>query len=275
MKQFFLLITLFAVSCYSQSDITVTVKSGFSPETKYITQTKQFNNGTVQYIASEDILQRLKERGVPNPMPIETEMAFKTILKTGKLKKDGFFPLTLLFVDKGEILKELPDDMVIYGRGTNGKLPVLDSISSAKMAMNEKSMLLNQMQSIFTQLSIPEKTVKVGESFSFDMPLSIPMAGKNIEMVIKCTYNLKKVTGDIAEFDITTEYFLKDKMESSETEIKGNGKGKLLYNRKLNINENYEVHSDIEMSITMDQLKLYAKLSQGSIISVTSEKNNQ
>lgn len=273
MKQFLLLIILFAVSCYSQSDRAVTVRSSFDPEAKYTTETRQFTNGTIEYIASDEILHKLKQRRIENPMPVQLDLTFKTIMKTGKLRKDGFFPITLLFVEKGNFAN-FPDDMVIYGKCSPGDLPILDSISSIKLYSAEKNSILAQMQAVFSQISIPEKTAKIGESFSFDIPLNMPMPGKNIEMDIKCTYTLKKIIGDIAHFDIITDFSLKHGVESSNTQIKGKGSGKLLYNWKLNYNQKYEIQSNIEMSINADEIELKVNITQGSIISVSLEKNN-
>lgn len=273
MKQLFLFFTFFTVCCYSQSDIVVTVKNNFNPETKYTTEMKQFFNGSVEYIASDEILNRLKQNGLQNPMPVQFDQTFKTIMRTGKIKKDGFFPVKLLFIEKGN-LATIPDDMVIYGKCKPGNLPVLDSITSAVMALAERNSMLTQMQSVFSQMSVPEKSARVGDSFTFDIPMTLPMAGKNIELAIKCIYTLKNITGDIADFDIITEFSLKGGIEAANAQIKGKGSGKLLYNWKLHYNHKYEVQSNFEMVIDIDQIKVNAKLTQGSIISVFAEKNS-
>jgi hypothetical protein len=201
MKQLYLFLLLLSICSYSQSNEVVTIKINYSPETKYVTEIKQMTSGEMKYIGPENVLQKLMERGVSNPTPIQMDSGFKTILKTGKLSKEGHFPLTMLIVDDSGMFN-LPDDMVIYGHGVQSQFPILDSIASDKLDYNFKKGFLGGMQNIFSQLSFPEKSVKVGESFELDVPLNIPMAGKNIEMLIHCTYTLKKIAQEIAEYDV-------------------------------------------------------------------------
>jgi hypothetical protein len=251
-----------------------TIKASYNPETKYITEIKQMTNGDMRYIAPENVLQRLKEKGVANPTPIHTESHYKTVLRTGKLRKDGNFPLTMFFIDISGMFKgALPDDMVIHGHSTQNQLPVLDSVVSEKVDYAYKKELLKGMKDIFSQLSIPEKTTRIGESFVIDFPLNMPIGGRNIEMLIHCTYTLNSIANEIAEYNIITEYTLKSGTESNGIRAKGNGTGRLEYDLKNNFNKRYEVSSELELSMILEQISIELKMTIGQVMTITIEND--
>src|ERR1035441_3435396 len=109
-KLFGLFITLTILSCNAQDGLTFKVQ--YNPQTKYNQTIIQTDEGVVKYSGTDEFLQKLKDKGVPNPKITKTESKTESVFKTGKLTDGTHFPLTIEFVkttssnDKKEIGSE-------------------------------------------------------------------------------------------------------------------------------------------------------------------------
>lgn len=50
---------------------------------------------SLKYTGSEEILQKLKEKGIQNPTITNNHLKFEMVLKTGKVTDKNYFPLTM------------------------------------------------------------------------------------------------------------------------------------------------------------------------------------
>jgi hypothetical protein len=147
----------------------------------------------------------------------------------------------------------IPNGTIIYGKGTVGNLPTLDSIASDGLSDELKKSMLQTIQATFSQINIPERKVKVGDVFAIDTPLSIPIAGIQLDMTITTNYKLVSITNNIADFDISQVYTMKTTATKYNLNSTGTGTGKLLYDVVNNFNLKYQI--DIEMQANMKNEK--------------------
>ena len=112
------------------------------------------------------------------------------------------------------------------------------------------------MQATFTQINIPERTVKVGEVFDLDTPLSIPMAGMQLDMTITTTYKLVSLKNNVADFDISQVYTMKSNTTKFPMNATGTGKGKLLYDVIHNFNLKYQIDMEMSANIKIEKMEL-------------------
>jgi hypothetical protein len=164
-KIILLLLTLTQISCNSQTKDELTFKVQYKPETKYSQTIEQTSHSDMKYSGSEEFLQKLKVKGVQNPTITDKTSKIESVFKTGKLIDGTNFPLTMEFVKttSSDGKKDIPDGTLLYGHGSIGNMPTLDSIVSNGLDEEFKKTLLQAMQSTFSQLSFPKKRVKVGE----------------------------------------------------------------------------------------------------------------
>lgn len=276
MKKITLLLTaLTTFLCYSQSQKEVTLKIRYNPNTKYIQTIEQTSQSEIKYSGSADFLQKMQDRGIQNPMVTNNDSKIETVFKTGKLTDGTNFPLTIEFTNatSGEGKKIIPDGTLIYGRGSNGNMPILDSIVSNGIDENVKKRLLQTMQSTFSQLSFPEKKIKIGENYSVETPLSIPLAGTALDMIVTTTYKLISITDNIADFDVSSVYTLKSTNTKYNMTGTGNGKGKLLYDIANNNNKKYETDTEMKMHMKLDNFDMDVT-SKSGFIQTTVISNN-
>ena len=261
------LLTLTLLSCNSQSQDLLKFKVQYKPETKYSQTIEQTSHSDMKYSGSEEFLQKLKDKGVQNPTITDKVSKIESVFTTGKLTDGTNFPLTMEFIKttSSDGKKEIPDGTLIYGHGSIGNMPTLDSIVSSGLDEEFKKTLLQAMQSTFSQLSFPEKKVKIGESFSRESPLSIPIAGVTVEMAITTTYKLLSITNGIADFDVSQIYTMKSTITKYTIKATGSGKGKLLYDVSNNYYLKYQIDTEMGMNMKLDNFDLDLNSKSGFI----------
>lgn len=277
MKKLFLLLFLSGTFFnYGQSNQILDFKAGYSPETSYHQTTLNSSDYEVLYSGSEKFLETLKQNEVPNPTKIKNSFNLETLSKTGKIDKNGNFPITIEYLNSidanGKTI--IPNGTLLYGKTSLSNMPEMDSIVSKGMEENFKNVIFQTVKSTFSQLVMPQKKLKKGESFTQESPLTIPIAGINIEMLISTIYNLKSMNSKNAFFDITQTYTIKMSDNRFETSGAGIGKGNLIYDIPNHfINENtlkMDFNLDLKHTDFTLQLKSKTDFKQISIIS----KNN-
>lgn len=221
----------FPIFSYGQSSKILDFKAGYSPETTYNQITFNASDYEVLYAGSEKFLENLKQNGVVNPTKIKNSFNLETLSKTGKSDKSGNFPITIEYLKSIDVNGKtiIPNGTLLYGKTSSSTMPEMDSIVSKGMDENFKNIIFQTVKSTFSQLVMPQKKLKIGESFIQESPLTLPIAGINIEMVITTTYNLKSMNSKNAFFDITQTYTMKMSDSRFETNGAGLGKGDLIY----------------------------------------------
>jgi len=221
----------FPIFSYGQSSKILDFKAGYSPETTYNQITSNASDYEVLYAGSEKFLENLKQNGVVNPTKIKNSFNLETLSKTGKSDKSGNFPITIEYLKSIDVNGKsiIPNGTLLYGKTSLSTMPQMDSIVSKGMEESFKNIIFQTVKSTFSQLVMPQKKLKIGESFVQQSPLTLPIAGINIEMVITTTYNLKSMNSKNAFFDITQTYTMKMSDSRFETNGAGLGKGNLIY----------------------------------------------
>lgn len=254
----------FSLICFGQDGVVF--KMSFKPETEYQQIMSSTTESIIKYSGSEDFLAKMKEKGVDNPNIVKQKITTELSILTGKLKKDGRFPIVMEYVntDIGNDEKLVPDGTKIYGSTILDSMPILDSISSIGLTEEFKNTLLKTMQSTFSQIEFPNKNLKIGETFEQKTPLSIPVADVSIEMVINSTYKLVSISNGIATFDIIQEYVVTSTITKYQFKIEGNGKGVINYDIDKNYFTVYKTEMLMKMNVDLDSFSM--DLEQKSIV---------
>lgn len=209
-KTIALLILLTQFSCAHHSQDSLTFKIQFKPEKKYSQTIERTSQTVLKYSGSEKSLQILKDRGVKNPTITNKKFLKESILKTGKLIDGTIFPCTVEFIKttNSDGKKDISDGAIFHGQCSIGNMPIFYSVALDGLDEKYKITLIQTLQNTFSQLSFPEKKLKIGEQFSIEHPLSIPMEGSTVEMVVTTTYKLISISNGIASFNISQMYIM-------------------------------------------------------------------
>lgn len=263
------------LSCKSQTQNELKFKVKYNPETNYNQTIEQTSSSSIDYNGSEDFLKKIKEKGIENPTITNTNSHIESVFKTGKLTDGTSFPLTVEFVkmERSDGKKLVPVGTLIYGHGSIENMPTLDSIVSKGLDETFKKTLLQTMQSTFSQLSFPEKKVRVGESFSTESPLSIPIAGNVLEMTIITSYKLLSIINGIADFDISESYKMNTNISKYTIDGTGTGNGKIIYDISNNFYLKYQLNTDMTMNTKLDNFGLIVNTKSGIVQTTKITKN--
>ncbi len=253
----------FVVQVFAQDEITF--KAQYHPDTQY-SQTMESTSVTeIKYSGSEEFLNKLKGNGVQNPTISKAESTTESVMKTGQLTDRATFPLVIEFIrsTSSDGKKAIPDGMRIYGNGTTGSMPQLDSIVTEGLGEDDKQILLQTMQTAFSQISFPDKKMKVGDRLSSDSPVSLPIAGMTLDMLITTHYTLLAISHGMANFDVVQEYTMKATVNEYNLNATGTGKGTLDYDIANSFYLNYQMDIDMEMHMKIEAMEMSLKLGSG------------
>lgn len=255
-----ILLLLFIVTHLSiaQSKNEFQLKVQYNPETSYDQTMDQTSHSEMKYSGDPEIMQKLKDKGIQNPTVNDNHSIVESVYKTGKLSAKKDFPLTIEFLKttNSDNKIAIPDGTIIYGKGTLGSTPTMDSIVSKGLSEELKKSILQTLQATFAQINIPERKVKLGEVFALDTPLSIPMAGMQLDMTITTTYKLLSLRNNVADFDISQVYTMKSNTAKFPMNATGTGKGKLLYDVTNNFNLKYQMDMEMSANVKIEKMEL-------------------
>lgn len=263
MKNIYLLIFVFIPFLIFGQSVDFKIK--YTPQTKYLQKVKQSIENTLYYTASDNILEKLKNSGVQNPTVTTNVNTIESVFKSGKLQGDGSFPVSIEFLSSinSENKTVIPNGTLIYGKGTISKMPILDSIVSKDLDENFKKNLLQTVQSTFSQLDLPEKKIKIGESFSQETPFIIPIAGTSLEMILTTTYKLVSIVNKSANFDISILYTMKISVEKYNIKGSGTGKGNMSYDTVNHFPTKYDLDTEMVFDMKQEAFNIQVKTKSG------------
>jgi hypothetical protein len=209
-------------------------------------------------------MKEMEKSGVKNPMVIEKSKTSVTAFKTGKPDKDNVFPVVMEFIKStsSDGKADVPDGTKIFAHATLTTIPEVDSVTSEGWTDEMKDLMKTAMKSMFSQLNLPDREVKVGEEFSQETPMNLPIASISLKMTIKTTYKLVKVVDGKAYFDIVQTYIAQMDMKDNTMNFTGDGKGKLIYDVKNEFNERYQLNSNMNVKAAFEGVSMDMKMNQ-------------
>ena len=270
-----LLILLVQLSCSNPPQDSVTLKIQFKPGTKYRQTTERTSQTVIKYDGSAISLQRLRARGIQNPTITSKKFLKESIFKAGK-STDGInfpFSVEVIKAESSDGKKDLSEGAVFHGLCSMGKMPIFDSVTSDGLDSKSKVALLQTLQNSFSQLSFPEKKLKIGEQFSVEYPLSIPMEGSTIEMVVTTQYKLVRISNGTAGFDVSQQYVMSPTVLNNSFKGTGTGTGQLIYDIANNLALKNTLDTEIEINKKLDSFEFNLKTKGGFIQSTSIEAN--
>jgi hypothetical protein len=239
-KLIFLFLIALAVNAQAQKAIVFKMK--YLPNHSYAMATGMTMKFDVNLSGNEDIIEKLKTQGITQPMKATMVMSLSGNTKTGQAAADEVFPMTVTYkLDSMSVKiadKDIPmpaklnTSTTIYGHaGKDGRLKA-DSVSGNGMKDTSEKKVTQMMNSIQNKIKFPEKPLRVGDTFTQEMPISIPMAEGDGNTNIKATYKLVSIDKGLANFDVVQNADIQLNVKGVTLKITGTGTGKLVYSIK-------------------------------------------
>jgi hypothetical protein len=251
MKKLLLFTSILFVSYQSYCQEEILFKSQYKPDMVYTQSVVSTSKGEIKYTGPETLLKKIEEKNIENPISTFKKTFIKSKNTTGKLNQNSF-PLSIEFIGGTDGI--IPDKTFVFGKVTLGETPILDSISSPKMEAEARASFLKTMKSMISQIALPEKKVKIGESFSREMPIKLPIGKYIFDLKNTVVYTLKKIENKKAFFDITQTYSFESTMNGLDMNANGSGSGQIIYDIENTFYLSYELKSTINMELQSNEV---------------------
>ena len=279
MKNLLLLtfIVIFFNACGQSQEVVFDTK--FQPNLEYTTELISTSKNKVNFSGPEEQINNIKASGIELPMLTEGSTSMTSIIKTFELEKDSSFKAKMTYekvksiqVQNGERTeKESPiTGMQIEGFYNSLNKFKIDTIISDKIDDATRQTLVYTLENVQNQINFPDYPMKVGDSFEQETPMNIPVAGmSNVSIVIMTTYELARISGDIATFDFDQDIQLNMDIEQANVSATGGGTGTSHFDISKKFITRYESDLTIEMEMQVEELKVNAEINAISTQNVT------
>lgn len=266
MKKLFLLFFVFSFFEVKAQE-TVLFKIKYLPEHKY-TSSMDINNHTEMNIeADKETLEKIKSKGVQLPLIITAKTSMGYEIQTGPLDDNKSFPLTISYTGinssqtmNGKETTSPPGPLLnlrIFAHCDKDNKMQLDSMPGKDLNDTLRTLIGSMVKNVQNQIKFPEQPLKIGDSFTQDLPMSFPVAGNNIQMVIKMIYKLAEIKNRIAYFDLTETAEVKLTIKGNNLDMIGQGDGKLIFDIAQSFAPS--ITSNLKFNYTMNMEKLLMK----------------
>lgn len=259
----FLLIIQF--SCTQPQKDSLFLENQFQPETKYDFSSDQTLQTTIKYTGKEKALQKLKSRGLQNPTVINKKSTIKALINAGEMEEGISFPIkaTCLITVDNNGQKASPVDVTFHGKCYKDSMPFFDMAIGENLDKKYKMVLLQTWQKNISQLTFNGEQLKIGNEFSRETLIFMPMEGSEIEMVVKTNYKLLSIKNNRADIDITQQYTMSPKLLDNSFDGTGNGKGYLVYDIDKRIVVNYHLNTEMVLHKKLDSFEFELNTKSG------------
>jgi hypothetical protein len=261
---------------YSQKKIVF--KAKVSPNKTYLTTLKTSSRNELDFIADQEIIDRIKKKGIELPMITESETDMAVDIVTSNRNKNGEFSakmqygkITSTTTQNGETKTENKpySGMEIIGKYDSKNKFKVDSITGGNQSEQMKKDLIAMLENVQQSVKFPKKSMKIGDSFKNDLPLTIPVENMNpIYIKITIEYTLTRIEGNIAFFDLKQNIGLDISQEQINVNADGEGTGVAEYN----IQEHYLTKNASEIAMNMT-VKINEKATMKIKTLIKSEQN--
>lgn len=261
---FLLIVQIFILTGCDEGGITF--KPKYNPNTTYQQVNTTITDMTLLYEGNEDFLLSLDKRGMDNPMKSSQTISSTAITTTGEMDQHGEFPFTIEFTTDN-LEQKIPKGTKILGKNIINKPPKFIAIESPNMSETMKETLLNSMTTVTEQVNFPDKKIKKGESFTQEIPLSIPVDKANAKINMITFYKLMELNESTAEFYINIKYDFGIESERPVFNFDGNGQGsgRLIYDIKNSVITYHETDTEMTMTIPIDGITVTTSVKANSI----------
>lgn len=247
------LITLFSCSTPPKPE-GVILNVQFQPEKTYSITTIRGTETVITYSGQEIAMRKLKSMRVKNPTISKVRTKTDAELVTGKSSADSSFQANLIYkkIMSLDGKNEIPEGTVVQGEIKGEELPAFNKVVSNTLSIDQRIQLLQTVQNTFEQFKFPEQRLKIGDQFSVDRPVSMPMEGSTIGIVVTTTYKLLNIKNDIAQFELSQSYLMTPKTMDNSFTGTGSGKGQLSYNIANFLITDYSIKTELKMNKKLD-----------------------
>lgn len=241
-------------SCTKPKPEGLILKVKFQPEKTYSITTIRGTETVISYSGQDIAMRKLKSMHVKNPTISKVKTKTEAELVTGKSSADSSFRVSLTYkkIMSLDGKTEIPEGTVVQGEIKGEALPTFNKVVSKTLSIDQRIRLLQTVQTVFEQFKFPEQRLNIGDQFSVDRPVSMPMEGSILDIVVTTNYKLLRFQNDLAEFELSQSYLMTPQMMDNSFTGTGSGKGQLSYDIANCVITDYSIKTELKMNKKLD-----------------------
>jgi len=263
---FYLSLILFAFNAEAQKGVVFKMK--YLPNRTYDGVINMKLSANVNLSGNDTIVAKLQEQGMSLPINVHFGMKMNGDMKTGSKNVNGVFPFSMKynFDDlNGDIngksfpipMDKLKAGVQMYGHIEPGGILRADSMGGQKISDTSAQSVSKMMDMVQKNIKFPDHPMKIGESFTQEMPMNIPVAG-NMKIDSKVVYKLVSIADGKAYFDIQQTMNMSFPVQGDVISLSGAGAGKMVYSIKDSFATAYSTDMDLKFTGNIKTLKIDA-----------------
>ncbi len=265
----FILLVLISISSFAQESVVFEAK--FNPNKKYKNQLKTTSQIEVKLDANKILLDIMESQGAEFPIITKSETNMVSDIVTQDFDENGELPAVIQYekmistttVNGKKTLDIKPEsDIKILGKYDVENKFKVDTIVGEKVSKQVKYILKATLENVQQTINFPEKPMRIGESFTSEKPMSIPIKDgiDPISIIINTKYLLTEIIGDKAFFNVKQAIELDMDQGYLKVAANGTGTGKLEFDVKQNYLTKYNYELPMDMTIKLnEQMKMEMK----------------
>jgi len=253
----FILIFAFANTFAQQ---TTVFKMKYLPGLIY-TSTQTINSLTqIDFTGDKAELDKLPVSQLP--IVLQNKSNLKYTVKTGGLnsKKNFWGIVQYLYAINKQLINGNQTEGIDTLKGkefaglfVNGAFR-LDSVKNVQISDTLKNVVAATINSV--KIIFPDKVLKPGDSFSQDVPMTMPVSGKPVTVNTHIVYKLTDIKNGAAFFDVTQTADFKTHTDQGDMEISGNGEGHIFYDLQYSFFRVYQNTLNLKFTLKTDKLTM-------------------
>jgi len=264
-------IYLFAFMCLSVAQLWaqqgVLFKIKYLPNHNYQSNISLDMKINATVTGDQQILDKLKEQGITQPVNANLSIALGGMMKTGALAADNSMPMNMDYklsnISVAANGKQFPippkateKDIRASGHISQDWKIKLDSADGKAVADTAQQKMQQMMNMLQKQIQFPDKPLKPGDSFTQGSPMNLPVGkdGSSAKIDAGVTYKLVRIADGKAYFDMIPTFSLNIQFGKVSVDMSGTGTGKMVYSIKDNFPLSKE--GNISMKIKVSSAKI-------------------
>ncbi|MFI5160346.1 MAG: hypothetical protein ACHQHN_03670 [Sphingobacteriales bacterium] len=285
--------TLMFAFCLSfvcaEAQRSILFKIKYLPERTYQSNVSMTSNIelNVENISKKDSDKLIKD-GITMPMTVSVSTLSDLTIVTGRPSPQNIYPIVFRFnnVKRTGAINgtEMPGESEgvsgheLYATTTQTDSLHLDSISGKQLDTSLQKELTSTFDVMANELHLPEKTLKISDEFTIEIPFHMDMKGVDATIKVNATYKLTSIKKGLANFDIdqSSQLDFKNTKNTQTLTGKGGGHGEMIYDIKRNFPRRIsrDLLFDYEMKYKDHVMKGKAKIVSFYLFSVTDNHTN-
>lgn len=269
MKNIFLIvfICLGVTQLWAQQGVVFKIK--YLPNKNYQSNISVDMKANATVTGDQQIIDKLKEQGVTQPVNANLSLALGGITKTGGLDADQSIPVSIDYKVNNISLSANGNQVPIPPKATEKDIKMvghisqdwklkIDSANGKAVADSAQQKMQQMMNMVQKQIQFPDKPLKPGDSFTQGAPMNIPVGkdGSTAKVDMGITYKLVRIADGKAYFDLIPNFNMNLQIGKVAVVMSGAGTGTMVYSIKDSFPLSKEGNINVKLKVTSPKINV-------------------